>query len=298
LLLFVLFLFVIENAAKSEENEYKLNALLFVNNSTLVSAIPGKGAITGITGLGTDLFVVRAISAHVYVHNTNNFNLTRNISVATSSYLLAIVASPRYNCLYISDFGPKVVHRYVLSNNVVTNWYDGGDYYGLSLTSTYNILVTVWDTQQIKEYSPDGLFIREINLHGSIGHPYHSVQLPGNRFVVSHGFSGSLHRVCIVDTSGSILTCYGAARGSNVGQLNSPRNLAVDGHGNILVADQTNNRVVLLSPSLTHLGYIEIPGRQMSRPFALHLDKLTRRLYIGEDHDNGLVFVLTVSDQR
>jgi len=185
-----------------------------------------------------------------------------------------------------------VVHRYNLSNNVITKWSVGGTCYRLSLTSTHNVLVTLWDTKQIQEYTPDGRLMRKISLDCSIGSPYHSVQLAGDRFVVGHS-SNSLQRVCLVDTSGRIIQCYRGARGSGVGQLNEPGHLAVDRHGNVLVTDQGNNRVVLLSPSLTHLGYIHTPGHQLRRPWSLHLDDLTHRLYIGEWTNTGRVFVLT-----
>ena len=62
---------------------------------------------------------------------------------------------------------------------------------------------------------------------------------------------------------GSIFQCYGGAGGSGDEQLNEPRHLALDRHGNVLVADSGNNRVVLLSSSLTHLGYIPVPGHEL-----------------------------------
>jgi len=163
------------------------------------------------------------------------------------------------------------------------------------LTSTGNVLVTLRDTIQIKEYTPNGRLIRAISLDSSIESRYHSFQLSSDRFVVSH--AGSLHRVCIVDTIGRIIQCYGGASGSGVGQLNQPRDIAVERYGNVLVADEYNNRVVLLSPSLTHLGYIQIPGHQLSYPHALHIDELTHRLYIGEWTETGRVFVLTLDQQ-
>jgi len=166
--------------------------------------------------------------------------------------------------------------------------------YGLSLTSTNNVLVTQYNTKQIKEYTPDGRLIREISLDSSIVSPRHSIQLSSNRFVVSHGRRESLHRVCLVNTRGHIIQCYGGARGSGVEQLNRPRNLAVDRHGNVLVTDQRNNRIVLLSPSLTCLDYIDILEHKLSQPRAIHLDELNYRLYIGELSYSGRVFVLTV----
>jgi len=283
---------------KNNEREDRLNARSFLDQTTLLSVISREsGDIWGITVLDSELFAVirvRGGAKQVSVYNINNSSLTRNISITGSSHLRAIVVSPRYNCLYISDSRLKVVHRYNFYNNVITNWSVGECCWGLSLTSTDNVLVTVWGIKQIKEYTSNGLLMREISLDSSIVHPQHSIQLSSDRFVVSHGWTGLLHRVCLVDTSGRIIQCYGRAEGSDVGQLNQPRHLAVDGNGNVLVADQGNNRVVLFSPSLTHLGYIETPGHQLNKPWALHLDELTHRLYIGESTSTGRVFVLTV----
>jgi len=304
ILTFIVCIVCIEGGAvKNNEREDILNAGVnsdsarsFLDKPTLLSVITGgSGPIHGITVLGSKLFVVRGMSTRVSVYNTNNFTLTRNISITGSSDLRAIVGSPRNNCLYISDVELDVVHRYNLSKKVVTKWSVGGECFGLSLTSTNNVLVTLIDTKQINEYTPVGRLIREISLDSTIEGPWHSVQLSRDKFVVSHGdWGGSLHRVCLVDTSGRIIQCYGGAKGSGVGQLNGPRHLAVDGHGNVLVADYNNKRVVLLSPSLTHLGYKMITGRQLNEPYALHHDELTHRLYIGELTDTGRVFVLTV----
>jgi len=295
--LFVLFAFVIENAAKSDELKTEFNIRSFLNNSTLLTVISGSGATTGLAVVDIQLFAVRAISSRVNVYNSNDFTPTHNISITGASYLIAMVASPRHNCIYVSDrvYGPNVIYKYSLSDNVITKWYGGGDIYGLSVTNTSNVLVTVYNTKEIKEYTPNGSLVRVISLNDSIEGPWHSVQLSSDRFVVSHGINDQLHRVCIVDTNGSIITCYGSKGGSNVRQLGSPRGLTVDGHGNVLVADHDNNRVVLLSPSLTHLGYVNIPGHRLQVPYALHLDERNRRLYIGEDLTAGHVVVLTVN---
>ena len=170
----------------------------------------------------------------------------------------------------------------------------GGWCGGLSETSTYSVLVTLYDTKQIKEYTTDGSLMREISLDSSMERPWHSVQLSSDRLVVSHGWGGSLNRVCIVDMSGRINQSYGGSRGSGVGQLHVPSHLAVDRYGNVLVADMWNHRVVLLSPSLTHLGYITVSGHKLSYPWALHLDQLNHRLYIGEWDIPGCVIVLSV----
>jgi len=122
-----------------------------------------------------------------------------------------------------------------------------------------------------------------MTLDCSIEHPLQCIQLSSDRFVVCHGWwSTNQSRVCIIDTSGHIIQFYGGRRGPNIGQMMTPSKMAVDKHGHVMVADWHNSRVELLSPTLTHLGYIQIPGYELKGPRALHLDELNHRLYIGE----------------
>ena len=259
----------------------------FLNKTVLHGKISVSGSITGITVLNRELFVVPYLSSQVNVYDTNNLTLTRNITISGSSTLLAIVASPQSNCLYISDVNLKVIQLYNLSSNVISSWPVYGDSHGLSLTSTGNVLVTLREDKKIKEYKPDGTFVREIMLENSINDPWHSIQLSSDEIVVSHGHQdASLHRICIVNNSGRIKQCYGEIQGTRVGRLNHPRNLAKDKDDNILVVDSNNNRIVLLSRSLNHLGYITVPGHELRFPYALHLDELNHRLYIGEWNNN------------
>jgi len=262
----------------------EFNATQFLSKPTLLSVI-NAGDIRGLTIHGSELFVVRSASSQLSVYNTKNFTLTRNMTIENSIDMREMVASPGGNSLYISDPGLRGVHRYDLSNNVHTQWSVGGQGRGLFVKKNNNILVTVWDALVVKEYTPGGKLIREIPLDSSMKTPWHSIELSNGQFIVCHGNNGtaSMHRVCIVDVNGRIIKCYGGAHGSRIGELQVPKHLAVDSQGNVLVADWANHRVVLLSPSLEHLGYIPIPGhQQLSYPWTLHLDELNRRLYIGE----------------
>ena len=99
--------------------------------------------------------------------------------------------------------------------------------------------------------------MREIALQSDIVDPWHGVQLTASQFVVSHGVFDSLHRVCVVGDDGKVTRSYGGQRGSDVGQLNCPRHLAVDKDSQfIFVADWLNDRVVLLSPTLEFVRYV------------------------------------------
>jgi len=239
----------------------------------------------------------------VDVYNCGNFVLKREISIQNSTSLWAIVACQSNNCLYIGDAGQKVVHRYELGNEGVSlMWAVGGVCHSMSVTKTNSVVITLRDAKLIREYTTEGVLIREIRLDTSIEGPQHSVQLSNGLFAVSHDTYGQLvvshggaekHRVCLVDIAGCIVKSYGECPGSGVGQIDGPRQIVVDAHDNVLVVDHYGNRVILLSPTLEHLGYISIPGHELSVPQALHLDELNHRLYIGEWAAGGRLFVLT-----
>ena len=134
----------------------------------------------------------------------------------------------------------------------------------------------------------------EISLDESIDYPLHCVQPSTGNFAVSH--LGSLHRECVVDTSGRIIQSYDATLESGVGQLNSPCHLSVDIHDNVLVADRDKNRVQLSIPTLTYLGDMEIPGYILSNSYSLHFDKLDHWLYIGECRERGRMHILDLNN--
>ena len=116
----------------------------------------------------------------------------------------------------------------------------------------------------------------------------HAIELPSGQFVVCH-WGDAQHRVCVVDTDGCIVHSYGGPPGSSAGQLNGPYRLAVDTRGCVFVADNSNNRVQVLSPTLTRLGDVTTPGHQLKWPFALHLDELSGRLYVGDVRGDVLI---------
>jgi len=165
----------------------------------------------------------------------------------------------------------------------------------MSVTKCCNVLATLYDARRIQEYTTHGSLIREIGLDGTIVHPRHCIQMSTGNFVVSH--LGGQHRVCIIDAGGHIIQSYGGSPGKLVGQLNYPRHLAVDAHDNVLVADFSNSRVLLLSHTLTYLGDIVVPGHQLNHPNTLHFDEQNNRLCIGEITGQR-IFVLDVDKRQ
>lgn len=61
------------------------------------------------------------------------------------------------------------------------------------------------------------------------------------------------HRIAVMDpTSGEVVRTIGKGKGSGPGQLNGPHGIALDAHGNLLVADNNNKRVVVFNVANGH----------------------------------------------
>jgi len=263
----------------------------------LLQVIPTVGYIYGMTVLNEEIFVVRS-SRQVGVYKSLTF--TSQLTIPGAKTLVAIVACLQNNCLYMSDFDDKTIYRFDPQlNKVINQWSVNDSCRGLSLTKSHNLLATLHGTKQIEEYSPDGNLLRAISLDKTIDCPYHCIEIFRDQFVVSYGDVGTEQKesgVCIVDSAGRIIESYkGPKRSEHDAKLmRGLRHMAVDEHNRVIVADYSNDRVELLSPTLNHLSYIEVPGEKLDRPYALHLDELNHRLYIGEWR-SGHVYVL---DQR
>ena len=77
--------------------------------------------------------------------------------------------------------------------------------------------------------------------------------------------------------------------GSGDGRLSSPCHLAVDEDSQLIfVADNGNNRVVVLSPTLQFVRYIR---KGILWPHRLYSDQNTRRMYVAHQY-NGDVIVI------
>ena len=244
--------------------------------------------VLGVTSVDDELFVLLGQDVdQVAVYSINDYQLLRHLSVPglKPHHLNDMTSCVRYKCLYMSDNSDKCIHRYDLRRSDIIQWRVPGSPGGLSVTPSCNLLVTCWCVpSKLVELSADsGQCVREITLQSDIVSPWHSVQLTTGEYVVCHGvgvdiflaeclvgddgqltysYGGQslcedLNQVCLVGDDGKVTRSYGGQCGSVVGQLRSPRHLAVDKDSqSIFVADFYNNRVVLLSPTLEYVMYV------------------------------------------
>jgi len=266
---------------------------------TVTQVIPNAGnKVGGVATLGNEVFVIRWNSQQIDVYNDNTFTRKRHIKVqGLGPKPCGLAACGTNKCLYASDTENDIVHRVQLSGkNTVLQWSTARQPTGITVNSANNVVVVTVGERKLQEFTTGGILLQNIQLQPDIEQPRGVIEVCNGFYVVS--YEGLMHRVCLLDVGfvdlaggrGTVLRRYGTKTGSGLTKLNGPAGLAVDKHGNILVADKDNNRLLVLDSSLTRAHKIAVSGR-LKGPFSVWYDPSRARLYIGE-LGGGRVFVI------
>ena len=254
--------------------------------------IPKGNFVGGVTSLGNDVFVVRYKCQQIEVYDAVTFTLQRCLAVPQlGSYSHDLAVCPSNKCIYASDCNNSSVHRVELSgSNAVVKWSVAGGPTGLTVNRAQNLLVVSRGERKLQEFTTHGTLLQNIQLPSDIGDPWYTVDLANGQFVVS--CRGTPDGVYLVDVKGAVIHSYGGHKGSQTMKMSGSAGLAVDKHGNILVADQRNHRLLVIDGSLSsaHEMSVSVDGG-LKEPFALWYDKSRDRLYVGE-WSGGRVIVI------
>jgi len=259
--------------------------------------IPGDATVTGVTSLGDDMFVVRCNSQQVEVYDAVTFTLRRRLSVpGRGRYSCGLAACASNRCLYASDLDNDLIHRVELSgSNAVTKWSVGRKPVGLIVNSAKNVLVVIRDKRKLQEFTTHGTLLQTIQLQTDFEYPEQVVELSNGQLMISH--TGMPHRVCLVDVKGAVVRSYGKRPGSDMTKLLFPAGLVVDKYENILVADEHNNRVLVLDRSLTSAREMSVTvDGGLKGPFSLWYEKSRDSLYIGEWDGRRVIIINHLKD--
>jgi len=161
---------------------------------------------------------------------------------------------------------------------------------GLSATSSH-ILVTSRVTDELMQLDAAGEERRRLPLPDYMK-PWHAVESPTGTFVVGH-YKTQLKQcqVSEVNTEGEVLRQFS-------GSLSYTSHIAIDSHGNILVADERNRRILLLDAHLA-LRRVIIDERQLNYkpPWRLCYNEQSGQLLVGFAYSGGIVVVFNVLQQ-
>ena len=189
------------------------------------------------------------------------------------------------NCLYAARQSDSICKFALDQNNTLYSWSVGSNPRGLSVTSSHNLLVATTGDNCLSEYSTDGNLIRQISLQpDGISNPLYAVQISKDQYAVTH--HGPTHQFSIVGSDGQLIRSYSG----NAGDLSEPRGIAADERGRVFMADQSNNRIVVIScNSMSARLLLLPPDCTLDGPYSLHYDSANKRLYIGEESGGRVV---------
>ena len=243
----------------------------------------GKGSIQATATLNDQLFVSYLGLNYVYVYNTTTFKLlNRTTFTGLGTYISGLAASVANMSLYISDFNNNAMHRVslpIMNPSEVMTWKVPSSPEGLSINSAHNVLVALPNARMIQEYTSNGSLVRHVSDSNNL---HHAVELMSiGTWAVSRAVANSV--IMVSAMSGNVTACYGCSPGPGVGLLSSPRRLAVDKDGYVLVSDEGRNQILVINPSLTDSRQLPLPNNSLNQPYALSLDQSRGLLYVGEN---------------
>ena len=207
-----------------------------------------------------------------------------------------IVACERTSQLYVADYGMKCVWRVSSDGEDIKRLPKSPDDTFkprlLSVTST-RLLVTIEETHELIEFDSDGDELGGVQLPHNM-EPYHAVESPTGTFIVGRCKYNEEQRVyqggdvVEVNTGGEVLRQFS---GSRLTSLRFTPHVAIDSHGNIFVADQSNRRILLLDAHLS-LRRVIIDDHQLNDklPWRLCYREQSGQLSVGLDEGGVAVF--------
>ena len=259
-------------------------------DAKLVASIESPDAVFGLAVLDRKLYVLRKrTSGQIYVYDTKEYKLQYTITVdgLVPHCYNDITECARENCIFVSDHVAKCIRK-VDANRQVSKFVDMPyEPKGLSITPEGNLLVAC-NPNRLVEFDPKtGYRVCELEMFMEVNWPKHAVKRKDGQYVVCHAEQDGLSRVCRVGVDGYYRHCFGGLEGSGKDQLNCPCHLAMH-ENSVIVADNDNNRLVMLDSSLE---YVDTIVQQFTEPHRLLYDAHSKLLYVGECTKNGTIKV-------
>jgi len=237
------------------------------------------------------VYVVCFLSSTILRFNATTHQRLTDINVKDLSDPNDIVACEQTSQLYVAE-DEKCVWRVSQDGADIQHWLpkspdDTFTPWTLSVTST-RLLVTRRDTRQLIQFDAVGDELRRVQLPDDM-EPDHAVESPTGTFIVSlYNKQLKQHQVAEVNTGGEVLRQFSDSRLSPLGYIDT-LHIAVDSHGNILVADGHNRRILLLDAQLS-LRRVIIDEHQLNNkdPYRLCYREQSGQLLVGLDVGGGV----------
>jgi len=251
------------------------------------------GKVYGVTQLHDVVYVVCQVFSTISRFNAATRQRLTDIRIKTMKLSWDIAACERTRMVYVAD-DEKYVWRVSADGTDIKRWLpkslsDRYKPWSLSVTST-RLLVTSHYTLQLIQFDADGDELRRVQLQRPLK-PQHAVESPAGTFIVGlYNIQLKKGLVGEVNTGGEVLRQFS---GSRLISLYEVPHVAVDSHGNILVADVENRQILLLDDHLS-LRRVIIDEHQLNykQPWRLCYREDKGQLLVALDDDVAVFDVL------
>lgn len=149
--------------------------------------------------------------------------------------------------------------------------------------------------------STGGTLIREMSLRHEMSNPLHAIQLENEWFLVCCGKWGECYQVFVVGVDGKRVNCFHDPRTKEVRDLQGSSGAAIAKGGEVLVCEwnHTTSRILRLNRSLSGAKDLLIAAEGgLNQPWAICLDKLRDRLYVGEQRGGRVLVFDNISSRK
>jgi len=139
--------------------------------------------------------------------------------------------------------------------------------------------MTTYNTKQLLQLDAGGDELRRVQLPDDMA-PRHAVESPTGTFIIGdENTQLKQYQVSEVNTDGEVLRQFTGSRLSSPGCI---EHIAIDSHGNMLLADATNRHILLLDAQLK-LRRVVVDEHQLNykRPYRLCYREPTGQLLVG-----------------
>lgn len=245
--------------------------------------------IRGMTLLGNALSVVHNNSPLVTVYNAVKISFHYEYTLAAVHNPIDLTSCKKNNCLYILD-EQKQNESYCIVKVIEkreTSWDTGKSSGSLMISLCGNVILATEKACYLKEYTPGGFLLREIVCVPSpLYELRHAVQHKEDLFMICYSNGNDNHGLCLLDVDRKTIVDERQDLG-----LKFPVCLALDEDQNVLVVDQGNKRVVVLSSSsLSFKRELLTVENGLEFPQKILLDEFRGRLFVLDESSRILVF--------
>ena len=217
--------------------------------------------VMGVAWLEENIYVVYKSSNIVYVHpdqESIDGSKDGNIELKGMKDPWDMMASKLSRSIFISDLDNRCLWRIQMPGREISRWEVDGTPWTMSISSSDVLVVDVVrdDRHYLNLYrSSDVMLIELIPLPTEMKVLYHAVQFSNGNFIISHSTNDDpdVYLTSELSVDGrKFIRSFDPRSFASIG-LNDwmPRHLSIDEDGNIFIADNNNDRVVLLNSRWT-----------------------------------------------